>query len=50
MNFSETHNIDANIVKDYLLDVIENKREQNKKFEEEYNEVKDILSSDDEER
>lgn len=49
-DFSEEHNIDKNLVKNYLLELIEEDLNSDKKFKEEYIEVKKMVSSDEEEK
>jgi len=50
VRFSDRHSLDRNVVKNYLLEIIEEDINSNKKFKEEYIEVKKMISLDDEER
>ena len=49
-DFSKEHNIDKNLVKNYLLELIEKDLNSEKKFKEEYREVKEMVSSDEDEK
>lgn len=46
--FSERNNLDIDVVKEHLLNTIEEKMQIDEKFKEEYTEAKKILSSDEE--